>query len=266
MTEQTQQVLSIEDDGRVRVLRIDRPDALNAMNNAVFAAIRDALRAAADDPMVAVVIITGRGRAFCAGQDLTEMLGTHDDSPGAEVHQFPSMLVALAEFPKPLIAAVNGLGVGIGMTILGHCDLALMAEGARLRTPFPQLGVAPEAASSYTFAARIGWQNAAHVLFTGRWFDAQECLAMGLVWRVCPAEALEAEALAVAREIAANPIPSLMATKRLMLQAGHTTAAIAAHEREVVEFSRLIGAPANREAVAAFLDKREPDFTSIPGL
>lgn len=257
-------VLKTEDNGRVRTLRIDRPKALNAMNNEVFAAIRDGLVAAAQDPGVAVVVITGSGRGFSAGQDLTEMLQSY--GPEAGPYHFPSMLHALAEFPKPLIAAVNGIGVGIGMTILGHCDLALMARSARLRTPFPQLGVAPEAGSSYTFAARMGWQQAAYVLLTGRWFDAQECLDMGLVWRVCDDDALDAETQAVAQEIAANPIPSLVETKRLMLAANHTSAALAAHDREVDAFARLVGGPANREAVAAFLDKREPDFTGIPGL
>lgn len=257
-------VVDIENRGRVRTLRINRPDALNAMDNAVFAAIRDGLHAAADDDGVAVVVVTGTGRAFSAGQDLTEMLASYGPDRGP--YHFPSMLEALAQFPKPLIAGVNGLGVGIGMTILGHCDLAVMADGARLRTPFPQLGVAPEAASSYTFAARIGWQQAAYVLLSGRWFSAQECLDMGLVWKVCPADRLEDEVQAVAQELAAHPIPSLVATKRLMLGAGHTAQALAAHAREVEAFAGLVGAPANREAVAAFLDKREPDFTSIPGL
>jgi len=257
-------VLKTEDNGRVRTLRIDRPKALNAMNNEVFAAIRDGLLAAAADPGVAVVVITGSGRGFSAGQDLTEMLASY--GPDAGPYHFPSMLQALAEFPKPLIAAVNGIGVGIGMTILGHCDLALMARSARLRTPFPQLGVAPEAGSSYTFAARMGWQQAAYVLLTGRWFDAQECLDMGLVWRVCDDDALDAETQALAQEIAANPIPSLVETKRLMLEANHTPAVLAAHDREVAAFARLVGGPANCEAVAAFLEKRDPDFTTIPGL
>jgi len=259
-------VLQIEDRGRVRVLRMNRPDALNAMNNELFAALRDALVAAERDPGVAVVVLTGAGRAFCAGQDLTEMLASAGSGGEGDAHQFPSMLEVVAGFAKPLVAAVNGLGVGIGMTILAHCDLVLMADDARLRTPFPQLGLAPEAGSSFTFADRMGRQHAADVLFSGRWFDAAECLAMGLVWKVCAAERLDAETMAVAEQWAANPIPSLVATKRLMLDAGRRDLAVAAHRREVAAYVDLIGAPANAEAVAAFLDKREPDFGSIAGL
>ncbi len=257
-------VLQIENDDRVRVLSINRPDALNAMNNAVFAAIREALKAAEEDEEVAVVVLTSAGdRAFSAGQDMTEMLSEANDEP----HQFPSMLEVVTSFRKPLIAAVNGLGVGIGMTVLAHCDLVLMAENARLRTPFPQLGLAPEAASSYTFAQRIGWQNAAYVLLSGRWFTAHECREMGFVWRVCDPGTLVDETLAVASEIAANPIPSLIATKELMLNSTRRREdAIAAHRSELRAYGPLLGGPANREAVAAFLEKREPDFSSIPGL
>lgn len=257
-------VLHVENDDRVRTLRMARPDALNAMDNALFAAIRDALVAAEGDPGVAVVVLTGEGRAFSAGQDLTEMLATR--GPDAEPHQFPSMLEAATSFRKPLIGSVNGLGVGIGMTILAHCDLVLMSSTARLRTPFPQLGLAPEAGSSATFASRVGWQHAAWILMSGRWFTAQECLEMGFAWRVCEPDQLEAETQAVARELAANPIPSLVATKELMLAAGRREQALAAHAREVEAYTGLIGAPANREAVAAFQAKRAPDFSSIPGL
>ncbi len=255
-------VLTTSDDGRVRTLTINRPDALNSMNNDVFTAIREALDAAIDDDGVAVVVLTGEGRAFSAGQDLNEMLNVE---AGVE-HQFPAMLHRLTTFPKPLIAAVNGLGVGIGMTCLAHCDLVLMASDARLRTPFPQLGLAPEAGSSWTFASVMGWQDAAHVLLTGRWFSAEECKEKGLVWKVCEPEDLMAETMSVAAEMAANPIPSLVATKQLMLDAGRTEAALAAHKRELVAYGPLMGGPANREAVAAFIDKREPDFTNIPGL
>lgn len=250
--------------GRVCVLTINRPDALNAMNNAAYVAIAAGLERAQSDPSVAVVIITGNGRAFCAGQDLEEM---------AEIvagripeHAFPSMLSTLASFEKPLIAAVNGLGVGIGMTMLAHCDLVLMATDARLKTPFPQLGLAPEAGSSATFIERMGWQNAAYTLLSGRWFSAQECLESGLVWRICEGSKLLEEAHRVAAEIAANPIPSLVATKSLMLASGHREGALAAHERELAAYHELVGAPANREALSAFKEQRAADFSALPGL
>ncbi|MGH1491180.1 MAG: enoyl-CoA hydratase/isomerase family protein [Acidimicrobiales bacterium] len=256
----------VTDHGRVRVITINRPGALNAMNNSVFAGIRDALIEVEDSNDIAVAVLTGNGRAFSAGQDLGEMQAGSAGHNDGEKHQFPSMLLKLTEFRKPLLAAVNGIGVGIGMTIVAHCDLAFMSTDARLRTPFPQLGVAPEAGSSYTFVERMGWQNAAYTLMSGRWFSAEECLEMGLVWRISQPDRLMDDTLTVAQELAANPIPSLIETKQLLLAAGRTEGARSAHSRELKAFSRLLGAPANTEAVAAFMEKREPDFTSISGL
>lgn len=258
-------MLDITKDKRVMILTINRPEALNAANNTVYRGIRDGLLDAEADSDVAVVVITGAGRAFCAGQDLGEMQAQNS---GEESHpsEFPGMIKVLTHFRKPLIAAVNGIGVGIGMTFLAHCDLVLMASGARLKTPFPQLGLAPEAGSSYSFPQKLGWQNAAYTLMSGRWFSAQECLEMGLVWRVTEPDELMQETYAVAAELAANPIPSLVATKELLLASGHSIQAMAAHEREQAAFTGLLGAPANAEAIKAFQEKRDPDFGSIPGL
>lgn len=253
-----------EQDARVTIITLNRPDALNAMNNAVFAAVADALLAAESAPDTAVAVITGAGRAFCAGQDLTEMQALLDGQ--GDVHEFPRMLETLTNFNKPLLAAVNGLGVGIGMTLLAHCDLVFMADDAKLRTPFPQLGLAPEAGSSVTFAERMGWQNAAYTLLSGRWFSAAQCRDMGLVWRLAPAPELMAQTLAVAHELAANPIPSLVATKRLMLDGGRATQALAAHAREMQAYEAMLGAPANAEAVRAFREKRAPDFSGLEGV
>ena len=258
-------MIDIKKENRVMTITLNRPEALNAANNQTYAGIRDGLLAAEQDTGIAVVVITGTGRAFCAGQDLSEMDSRTSSGEGV-VSQFPSMLKVLTHFRKPLIAAVNGLGVGIGMTFLSHCDLVLMASTARLKTPFPQLGLAPEAGSSYTFTRIMGWQNAAYTLMSGRWFDASECLDMGLVWRVCEPDQLMEETYAVAAELAANPIPSLVATKELMLAAGRARESIAAHERENTAYASLMGAPANKEAVQAFIEKRAPDFSKIPGL
>ena len=258
-------MINVDTTDRVMTVTFNRPDALNAMNNGQYAGLRDALKEAEDNAEVAVVVVTGAGRAFCAGQDLDEMKNMNtngNDGP----RYFPEMLEALTRFRKPLIAAVNGLGVGIGMTMLSHCDLVLMSSTAKLRTPFPQLGLAPEAGSSHTFPAVMGWQDAAYVLMSGRWFGAQECLNMGLVWRVCEPDQLMNKTYTVARELAANPIPSLIATKELLLAAGRPDHALAAHAREQNAYASLLGAPANREAVTAFLEKREPVFDKIPGL
>lgn len=257
-------MIKVKKENRVMTLTFNRPEALNAANNATYAGLRDGLRDAEADGSIAVAVLTGAGRAFCAGQDLAEMDARN--SGDSATSEFPDVLSTLATFRKPLIAAVNGLGVGFGMTVLSHCDLVLMASNARLRTPFPQLGLAPEAGSSYTFPRVMGWQNAAYVLMSGRWFDAQECQRMGFVWRVCDPDELMAQAYEVAGELAANPIPSLMATKELMLAGGRSAETLAAHERENAAYAKLMGAPANVEAVKAFLEKRKPAFDTIPGL
>ena len=248
-----------QDLGRVRIIRLNRPEALNAMNQSVFSGLADALTDSEKADDIAVAIVTGEGRAFCAGLDLTE-------SGQTEENNFPRLRESLSQFNKPLIAAVNGVGVGVGLTMLAYCDLVFMSRLAKLRTPFPQLGLAPEAGSSFTLASRIGWQNAAYVLMSGRFFTAEECQEMGLVWRLSEPDDLLDDALQVARELAENPIPSLVATKQLMLNAGLTVASQAAHDRETDAYADLMGAPANREAFAAFRDKRDPDFSKIPGL
>ncbi|HUL98500.1 MAG TPA: enoyl-CoA hydratase/isomerase family protein, partial [Mycobacterium sp.] len=183
--------LLIDDENRVRTLTLNRPDALNAFNEALYDATTEALLAAAEDPDVAVVLITGAGRAFSAGQDLGDMQAriTDPDFPAGK-HGFPGMIDALARFPKPLVCAVNGVGLGIGATILGYADLAFMSSTARLKCPFTSLGVAPEAASSYLLPQLVGRQNAAWILMSSEWISAQEALRMGLVWRVCEPDAL----------------------------------------------------------------------------
>jgi enoyl-CoA hydratase/carnithine racemase len=158
----------------------------------------------------------------------------------------------VGRFPKPLVAAVNGLAVGLGFTILAHCDLVLVADDARLRVPFAQLGVAPEAASSYLFPVRMGWQRAAQVFLTGDWVSARELVEMGLALRVCDAGTVLAESCALAERIAAGPLPSLMATKRLML-AGRGDAVGAARQREDVAYAALLGREANADALRSFL-------------
>jgi enoyl-CoA hydratase/carnithine racemase len=255
-------MLRIEDADRVRVVTLDRPAALNAFNEALYDATTDALIEAAADRRVAVVVLTGAGRAFCAGTDLLEMAQRTSGpfTPGR--HGFAGLIDRLAGFEKPFLCAVNGIGLGIGATILGFADLAFMASDAKLKCPFTSLAVAPEAASSFTLPRLLGRQNASWALLSSEWLSAEECLAMGLVWKVVPPAELLPATLRHARVLASKPIDSLVETKRTIVSAWQAEIA-AARERENAAYSRLLGTPASVEALRAFAEKRAPDFAAI---
>lgn len=257
-------VLRIEDVNRVRTLTLDRPEALNAFNEELYDALAVAVLEAAQDTSVAVVVLTGAGRAFSAGTDLLE-LHRMNTEPGfvRGTHGFTGLIDALVAFPKPLIMAVNGLGLGIGATILGFADLVFMSTDAKVKCPFTSLGVAPEAASSLLFPQLVGRQNAAWVLLSSEWIKAEEALAMGLVWRLCEPSQLLDIAGSHAEVMAARPISSLIAVKQTMT-APHRTAIAEARSRENACFAELLGGPANHEALTAFAEGRKPDFTSLP--
>ena len=254
--------VTIENNGRIRTLTLDRQQALNAFDDEMYKAVGDALSAAAIDDGVSVVIITGSGRAFCAGTDLGEMADPKRREKGF-VGQFDYFISTVTAFPKPLLAAVNGLGVGIGLTLLPHCDLVYMSSEARLRAPFVSLGVTVEAGNSYLLPKVLGWANAADILFTGKWIDAVRAKEIGLVFAVSEPGQLMADVLAKALEIASLPLVSLVTTKQLMMQHREQGFALA-RSLEDRAFAKLTGAPANREAVAAFQEKREPDFSNLP--
>ncbi|MCG5434403.1 enoyl-CoA hydratase-related protein [Mycobacterium sp. MYCO198283] len=248
-------LLRISDAGKVRTLTLNRPEALNAFNEALYDATADALLAAAADDEVAVVVLTGAGRAFSAGTDLAEMQARITDpgfTPGR--HGFLGLIDALTAFPKPLLCAVNGLGLGIGTTILGYADLVFIARTARLKCPFTSLGVAPEAASSYLLPQLVGRQNAAWLLLSSEWIEADEAQRMGLAWKVCEPDDLLAETRRHADVLASRPIASLQAVKRTIV--APTLPAVAeARERENAYFAELMGSAANAAALAEFTGK-----------
>ncbi|MDX2356634.1 enoyl-CoA hydratase/isomerase family protein [Dietzia sp. PP-33] len=264
MANKADPVLTVRDADRVRTLTLARSDALNAFDEALYDALTIALHEAAEDPDVAVVLLTGQGRAFSAGTDLGEMaerVTNPDFVPGE--HGFLGLIDALAGFDKPLILAINGLGLGIGTTVIGFADLAFMSEDARLKCPFTSLGVAPEAASSYLLPRLVGRQNAAWVLLSSEWISAREAHEMGLVWRLCPPGDLLAVATEHAARLARLPISSLRAVKRTMIEPLVDQIA-EARERENRCFAELMGGPANSEALAAFAEGRSADFTALP--
>jgi len=259
-------VLDVHDDGRVRLITLNRPDALNAFNEELYHAAGDALVEADTRDDIACVVITGTGRAFSAGQDLGEMGRLRADADIATFGDggpgFPRFLDTLAAFPKPALAAVNGIGVGIGMTMLLHVDVAFIASTARLRAPFVPLGVVPEAAGSLLMPVVMGNQRAAAKLYTGEWISADEAVECGLALRVVPPEEVLDATMDLARRIAKMPVASLRATKQLVVES-RIDAVRAARAREDASFTKMIGQPANMEAITAFLEKREPDFSKL---
>ncbi|MBO0676035.1 enoyl-CoA hydratase/isomerase family protein [Mycolicibacterium sp. S2-37] len=247
--------VQISDDSGVRTVTLDRPEALNAFNEALYDATTVALRDADADPDVAVVLLTGAGRAFSAGNDLHEMAArVTDPNFQSGEYGFPGLMEALLELRKPLVCAVNGVALGIGTTILGYADLVFLSTSARLKCPFTSLGVAPEAASSYLLPQLMGRQNAAWLLLSSEWVSAEEAQRMGIAWRVCEPDDLLSDARRHAEVLASRPIPSLMAVKQTMVEPlrGEIRAALS---REYAQFETLLGSAANSDALAAFADR-----------
>lgn len=205
----------------VRLITFDRPEARNAFDTAMYAGATAAFEAAAADDGVRVVVVTGAGPAFTGGQDLRELASlaesmSADGGRDTVPNGFPAFLDAVIRFDKPLIAAVNGAAVGLGFTLLAHTDLVYVAESARFRAPFAEFGVPPEAASSYLFPQRLGWQRAAQVLFTGDWVSAKQAVDWGIALRAYPDDELVTAALAEAAKIARASLPALRGIKSLM--------------------------------------------------
>jgi enoyl-CoA hydratase/carnithine racemase len=220
----------VRDEGAVRLLTLNRPDRLNAFTAEGYRALREALVDADGDGGVRVVVLTGAGRGFSSGVDLNAIAGS-----GVELgKEFDALLEVLTVLTKPLIAAVNGVAVGFGMTILPHCDLVLIDEEARLRAPFAVLGTAAEAGSSVLFPEVVGPQRAAEILYTARWVPAAEAVEMGLALRTCPSGQVVDEAMALATEIAAHA-PEAVASSKRLLRHGRADGLRAAFARERVE-------------------------------
>jgi enoyl-CoA hydratase/carnithine racemase len=258
-------VLLTADVGRVRVLTFNRPHQANSFNAALYLAAATALRDAAADEGVGAVVLTGSGKSFSAGTDLNEMAamvtGTGSGAPDAATPPaagttsgvpFNTFLDALVGFPKPLLAAVNGAGVGLGLTMLAHCDIVLIADSARLYSPFTAMGVAPEAASSYLLPRRMGRQRASALLLESAWISAAEAVEAGLALRACPAAEVLAETVALATAIASRPLASVMATKKLIVDA-ERAGIDRARKAEGEAFAGLLANPRMDDAILGHL-------------
>ena len=251
-------ILVHTEDG-ISTITFNRADKKNSITAAMYAALADALVAAEADPAVRVAVFQGHEAVFSAGNDIADFLNTPPTSDDAPVFRF---LRGLAQFPKPVIAAVCGPAVGIGTTMLFHCDLVYAGDNAAFAMPFVNLGLCPEAASSLLVPQMMGYHRAAEALLLGEPFMAEAALEVGLVNRVLPPLEANAYAQSVARKLAAKPMSALLQTKQLMKK-GQTALVLAQMAEEGQHFGRMLREPAAREAFSAFMEKRKPDFSKV---
>ena len=249
----------VHTEAGVSTLTLHRPERKNAITAAMYQSLADALLAAQADPAVRVLVLQGQEHIFSAGNDIADFLDQPPTAPDAPVFRF---LQALAGFPKPLIAAVCGPAVGIGTTLLFHCDLVYAGDNAAFSLPFVNLGLCPEAASSLLVPQMFGYHRAAEALLLGEPFLAEAALEVGLVNRVVPPSEANALAQAQARKLAAKPMSALLETKRLMRKAMAPQIAQAMRDEAAI-FARMLTEPAAKEAFGAFLEKRKPDFSRL---
>ena len=244
----------VRDDGPIRTVRMNRPDKKNALTLAMYEAMSAALESADKSPALRCVVIAGAPGAFCAGNDLADFLAMVENAEGlaAPIMRF---LHALARAQKPLVAAVSGLAVGIGTTMLLHCDHAVAGSDARFSTPFVQLGLVPEAASSLIGPRRFGHARAFALLAMGRPLDAAAAHAAGIVNTVVAPGEVDAEAMKAAREIAALPAGALAATRALLR--GTPDEIIERIDAEATEFKRRLASPEARAAFEAFFARKK---------
>jgi enoyl-CoA hydratase/carnithine racemase len=250
----------VETRDRVTVLRLNRPDKKNALADAIYRALAAEIRKADADDAIRVLVLTGTGDSFTAGNDMVDFLaqkGTFETTGACD------FMKALMDFRKPAIAAVNGLAIGIGTTLLLHCDYAYAAESASFRMPFVSIGIAPEYCSTFLLPVSLGHRRAVELLYTGEKFDAKRAMEAGLVNAVVPDAKLLEHALAQAAKLAAQPPAALRTCKRLLRDALRGPS-MEAFDREIAELNRMVrGNPEATEAMTAFMQKRKPDFSKF---
>jgi enoyl-CoA hydratase/carnithine racemase len=249
----------VHDHDGVREVRLDRPAKRNALTRAMYAAMGDAL-SSATAAGVRAIWLHGSAECFTAGNDLLDFAAAEAGPPAAAM----AFLRVLVACETPIVASVNGAAVGIGTTLLLHCDLAYCSAGARFQLPFVNLGLCPEGASSLLLPARAGMKRASELLLLGEPFDPATALACGLVNAVLPdAEAADAMGRSRAEALAAKAPDALRTTRALMRQ-WEKEAIARALDAESAAFGRLLHGPEAREALTAFREKRAPDFSILP--
>ena len=250
---------AIQCECREHILRItiNRMEKMNALSVAMYDAFASAILAAEGDPEVRVILIEGAGGCFTSGNDLHDFATSPPTGEESPVFRF---LQAISGAQKPIVAAVLGPAVGIGTTMLLHCDLVCAGEGARFELPFVNLGLCPEAACSLLLPHLAGYQRAAELLLLGEPFGADRAREIGLVNAIFPDKELSEQAFATARKLAQRPPVAVRLTKELLKKAGRRAVAETMAE-EGRHFLQRLTSPEAKEAFAAFFERRKPDFS-----
>ena len=246
-------------DAGVMTVTFNRLDKKDSITASMYAAMADALAQARSDASVKVVVFQGHETIFSAGNDIGDFLNQPPSTQESPVFRF---LRGIATFEKPVLAAVAGPAVGIGTTMLFHCDLVYAGDNAAFSMPFVNLGLCPEAASSVLAPRMFGYHRAAEALLLGEPFFAEAAQEVGLVNRVVPPTEVNGYTQAQARKLAAKPLSSLIETKRLM-KGGLQQEVLQKMDEEGQNFGRMLREPAAREAFGAFMEKRKPDFSKL---
>jgi enoyl-CoA hydratase/carnithine racemase len=253
---------------RIATITLNRPDRLNAISGGMLASFSEAFREADHDRNVRAIILTGAGKGFCAGLDLKEQgeRASADSVNGASVGGSAARFdlagsppIVLHQTDKPVICALNGAAAGYGMDLALGCDIIIASEAGKLAAVFAKRGVLPESGGTWLLPRLVGWAKAAEIAFTGRVLSARECLELGLVSRVVPAEELMDAARALAAEIAQNAPLAVQATKRMMRLGLEETFEANVHH-VYLQLLPLFGSKDFREGVQAFIEKRAPEF------
>lgn len=263
--------IRVEKRGAVVLITLDRPDKLNAWTPRMAEELAHAIESANADRDVGAIVMTGEGRGFCAGADVDAVFKTRVDGrdPGNDTKAgsggMPATVdwVALARASKPLIAAVNGVAVGISVTMILPFDVIVAAEEAKFGLVFVKMGIVPELASSHFLVSRMGWGHASEMMLTGRLYPAAEARAKGLCEYVVPQAELLSKAFEIANLVAENPSRQLRMTKALLTENACTTDLSRAQKLETDALQTCWTTPEHREAVDAFLNKRKPDFKKV---
>jgi enoyl-CoA hydratase/carnithine racemase len=263
----TYEYILVEQRDRVGVITFNQPDRLNVFSYDMFGEVRQAIETFNEDSSVGAVLLTGSGRAFCAGADIrgwnSEIEARERDGQRRRPREEEENWVHFIQRSKPVICAINGLSIGVGLTMTLPCDVRIASDRARLSMRFVRVGVLPELASTRILVQIVGLTQAMELMLSGRIIDAAEADRVGLVNRVVPEDELMDHAVDTAAEIAFNPAESLATIKRLVWANLAETDIGEVLKRENAEFAAAMDRPAFKEAVSAFLDKRRPDFHRV---